>query len=126
MPATADESGSRLPPSFRVTDEMADWARQHAPNVPWTTTAAFIDYWTAQPGSKGRRCDWTATWRNWMRREQATIERHPGFRGTPVQTIVAPIRAARPNEVEVCSKHRGQRAGSCGLCRAERIAADTG
>lgn len=28
----------------------------------------FRDYWTAQPGAKGRKVDWQATWRNWLRR----------------------------------------------------------
>lgn len=28
----------------------------------------FIDHWRAQPGAKGRKVDWQATWRNWLRR----------------------------------------------------------
>ncbi len=28
----------------------------------------FRDYWIAQPGAKGRKLDWIATWRNWIRR----------------------------------------------------------
>lgn len=28
----------------------------------------FRDYWAAQPGAKGRKLDWEATWRNWVRR----------------------------------------------------------
>ena len=28
----------------------------------------FRDYWVAQPGAKGRKVDWQATWRNWLRR----------------------------------------------------------
>jgi hypothetical protein len=31
----------------------------------------FRDYWIAQPGQKGVKTDWTATWRNWVRRQQA-------------------------------------------------------
>lgn len=31
----------------------------------WDT---FRDYWVAQPGSKGTKLDWFATWRNWVRR----------------------------------------------------------
>ena len=27
----------------------------------------FRDYWIAQPGQKGRKKDWQATWRNWLR-----------------------------------------------------------
>lgn len=28
----------------------------------------FVDYWIAQPGQRGVKTDWPATWRNWMRR----------------------------------------------------------
>ena len=30
--------------------------------------AKFIDYWAAASGAKGRKVDWQATWRNWLRR----------------------------------------------------------
>lgn len=30
----------------------------------------FRDYWTAQPGQKGIKLDWAATWRNWVRNEK--------------------------------------------------------
>lgn len=30
--------------------------------------AKFRDHWKAQPGSKGVKADWPATWRNWYRR----------------------------------------------------------
>lgn len=30
--------------------------------------AKFHDYWVAQPGQKGVKRDWVATWRNWLRR----------------------------------------------------------
>src|SRR5581483_11478678 len=30
--------------------------------------AKFRDHWKQQPGSKGVKLDWNATWRNWVRR----------------------------------------------------------
>jgi hypothetical protein len=30
----------------------------------------FHDYWIAQPGQKGVKLDWDATWRNWVRNEK--------------------------------------------------------
>lgn len=39
----------------------------------------FRDYWNATPGAKGRKSDWTATWRNWCR---TAMERRNG-RGSP-------------------------------------------
>jgi hypothetical protein len=29
----------------------------------------FRDYWIAQPGAKGVKLDWDATWRNWVRNQ---------------------------------------------------------
>lgn len=29
----------------------------------------FRDYWIAQPGAKGRKANWLATWRNWVRKD---------------------------------------------------------
>lgn len=37
------------------------------------TIARFKDYWIAQPGQKGRKLDWSATWRNWVRNERAPV-----------------------------------------------------
>ena len=31
------------------------------------TFEKFKDYWIAQPGQKGVKLDWDATWRNWVR-----------------------------------------------------------
>lgn len=28
----------------------------------------FTDYWISQPGARGRKVNWQATWRNWLRR----------------------------------------------------------
>lgn len=30
----------------------------------------FADHWRAKPGADGRKADWLATWRNWVRRER--------------------------------------------------------
>lgn len=51
----------------------------------------FRDYWTAQPGARGRKSDWTATWRNWCR---TALERTNG-RGSPATRYPAsPDRGA--------------------------------
>lgn len=54
---------------------------------PEATADAFRDYWISVPGAKGRKLDWTATWRGWCRREtpravgQATARRVQPSRG---------------------------------------------
>jgi uncharacterized protein YdaU (DUF1376 family) len=41
----------------------------------------FRDYWIAQPGQKGVKTDWDATWRNWIRRAaERTPQRSPANR----------------------------------------------
>jgi hypothetical protein len=69
--------GTRLPDPFEVTDEMRDWARTHTPTCGAKDHEAFVDYWRGQPGAKGRKVDWFATWRNWMRREQERRQSNP-------------------------------------------------
>jgi hypothetical protein len=71
------ERGARLPDDFTVTPDMADWARENAPSCGVADQEAFVDYWRGIPGAKGRKADWPATWRNWMRREH---ERRGGTR----------------------------------------------
>jgi len=75
--------GTRLPADFTVTPEMVAWAREHTPLVGGKETDAFVDYWHAVPGSKGKKLDWLATWRNWMRREQKEAERRPARASSP-------------------------------------------
>lgn len=64
-----DSRGTRLPEDFRVDDAMKAWFAEHCEGVDGPgETAKFRDYWRAQPGQRGRRADWPATWRNWMRK----------------------------------------------------------
>lgn len=45
---------------------MVAWVEQKYPAVDWQAeTEEFVDYWI---GTGKRMVDWTATWRNWMRR----------------------------------------------------------
>lgn len=39
----------------------------------------FRDYWRAVPGAKGRKTDWDATWRNWMRRASENLARRKPY-----------------------------------------------
>jgi hypothetical protein len=47
---------------------MKTWARENAPSCGMSDHEQFVDYWTSVPGAKGRKLDWAATWRNWMRK----------------------------------------------------------
>jgi len=60
----------------------------------------FRDFWISKPGAGGRKADWPATWRNWIRRfcETSTVIQHPGrragngARATPHQQRAAAFR----------------------------------
>jgi hypothetical protein len=73
QPAKPDRKlGTRLPDDFHPSPEMTEWFRSHCPHVDGRTeNAKFIDYWRAKPGKDGRKLDWPATWRNWMRNAEA-------------------------------------------------------
>ena len=61
--------GTRIPDGFAITDAMAQWAEEKVPGLDVEAeTERFADYWRAVPGQRGRKTDWVATWRNWMRR----------------------------------------------------------
>jgi hypothetical protein len=68
--------GSRLPPDWQPSEDCQSFAAQHG--VPWSSEAEkFRDYWCAQAGAKGRKADWPATWRNWVRRAAEDRKRRP-------------------------------------------------
>jgi gp64 len=79
-PATANTSkpskaskarGTRLPDGWVPDDALIAWTKVNAPAAAnLLEVERFRDYWTAQPGAKGRKTDWAATWRNWARRCQ--------------------------------------------------------
>ncbi|MEE2041258.1 hypothetical protein Q8791_28940 [Nocardiopsis sp. CT-R113] len=71
--------GTRIPDDFEITDAMRTWASKSAPSCGWSDHESFVDYWRGVPGARGRKLDWVATWRNWMRREH---QRHLGGGGS--------------------------------------------
>jgi hypothetical protein len=67
--------GTRLQHPFVLTNDMIKWAVEKHPLVDFhLQTEAFIDYWTSQPGQKGVKSDWVATWRNWIRNSRPTLQ----------------------------------------------------
>ena len=62
---------TRLPAPFVLESEWREWAKAHRPDLdPDLTAAKFADYWHAKPTKDGRKLDWLATWRNWVREER--------------------------------------------------------
>jgi len=64
--------GSRLAQDFVLPDDWEYWANKQRPELNAKLVAdQFKDYWIAQPGQKGVKLDWEATWRNWVRNTNA-------------------------------------------------------
>jgi uncharacterized protein YdaU (DUF1376 family) len=64
--------GTRLPVDFVLSDDWIAFCQQERQDLnPHKVFAEFKDYWTALPAGKGTKADWTATWRNWVRRQSA-------------------------------------------------------
>jgi len=64
--------GMRLPTELEIPNEYVAFCQQERQDLdPHKVWAQFKDYWTAQPGQKGVKTDWAATWRNWVRRQEA-------------------------------------------------------
>ena len=67
-----NKRGSRLTKDFLFTGEWLAFCKQERPDLqPVQTFEKFKDYWIAQPGQKGVKLDWFATWRNWVRNTNA-------------------------------------------------------
>ena len=76
-PIKENKRGSRLTQDWFLTKSMGDWALQERPDIDVRQVAEqFKDYWIAQPGQKGAKLDWDATWRNWVRNTKALKANH--------------------------------------------------
>ncbi|AJA43378.1 replication initiation protein [Mycobacterium phage Sbash] len=75
-PAAKAPRGSRLPEGWMPDDETIAAMRQQFPHVDLRAEhEKFTDYWRGTAGAKGRKADWTATWRNWIRRADENAPR---------------------------------------------------
>jgi hypothetical protein len=72
--ATADPKGHRLPADWKPGGDLAEFAAKLGLNGR-EVAERFRDYWHAQPGAKGRKLDWAATWRNWCREDERRAKR---------------------------------------------------
>jgi hypothetical protein len=66
-----DKRGSRLPDDWELPDDWRLWAVAEGATdqqaLGWSKR--FADYWRGRSGAGGRKADWLATWRNWVRSE---------------------------------------------------------
>lgn len=82
LPAVAGRSpaGTRLPDDW-IPDVLFAVGEGFTEFDARTEGEKFRDYWRSQPGARGRKADWQATWRNWIRRageDKRKPTTHPG------------------------------------------------
>ena len=65
-------TGSRLPVDWKLPKRWGEWAIADRPELTTDEVRRqgemFADHWHAATGKDGRKADWEATWRNWIRR----------------------------------------------------------
>lgn len=72
--AVASPSGSRLPDDWTPPEDWLAWARSEKPGINALQEAdKFRDFWHSKAGKDGRKANWQATWRNWIRNSRPTI-----------------------------------------------------
>lgn len=79
-PANAEKRGQRLPSDWQPNAADRAFAAGVGLDVP-SISAKFCDYWHAASGQNARKNDWSATWRNWCRREAENRSRAPKITG---------------------------------------------
>jgi len=85
--------GTRLPEGWQPTREDVEAMRSECPGVDLRrATAMFRDYWVSQAGAKGLKLDWSATWRNWVRRDFGSSASGPSRASPPGNFPSAPRR----------------------------------
>jgi hypothetical protein len=71
--------GTRIPQGAVLPEDWRAFALSEGHPDPEREWLKFSDYWRSQPGQKGVKLDWEATWRNWIRR---AMENGAANRGT--------------------------------------------
>lgn len=64
-------TATRLPADWEMSDAEYQFCLTERPDLKPTDVAErFRDYWKGVGGAKGKKVDWMATWRNWVRNER--------------------------------------------------------
>lgn len=83
-PSAKSPRGTALPKDWTLPDDWRTWAEKERPDVDVVTVSeSFRDFWIAKPGKDGRKADWLATWRNWVRNQRAQT-----YRPAPQQSSI--------------------------------------
>lgn len=93
-------SGSRLPTDWHPSADDQAFAERERPDVDWRAEAdKFRDYWHGVAGAKGRKADWPATWRNWIRRADGTRGRNGHVQHSKTTIGLAGLLGVHPDDL---------------------------
>lgn len=89
--------GTRLPADWSLSAELGNWAMTEGLTREQVIREAdaFRDYWIAKPGAGGRKSDWDATWRNWIRKRDEYRNRRGGSHAEQGEHITHAERVRR-------------------------------
>jgi len=107
---TSSMRATRLPENFQPDEKMREWFRlgRYGELIDGLVEhEKFCDYFAGAPGVKGRKVDWPATWRNWMRTAAERAGRRPGTALAP--TSGAPYRQSTTDQKVAQTLELGRR-----------------
>lgn len=74
--APSAKRGQRIPADWEPSDADVDFAVQR--RVNWREELeTFRDFWLSKSGADACKLDWSATWRNWIRRSRQSVKPVP-------------------------------------------------
>ena len=76
----SQKNGTRLPDDWFLSASLGQWSIEQGATDDLVRAEAdkFKDYWMGVAGAKGRKANWDATWRNWIRK--AIADNQPQFK----------------------------------------------
>lgn len=75
-PSSKSRQGTFLPADWALPADWRMWAVEERPDIDVDAVASmFRDYWIAKPGKDGKKADWQATWRNWVKNQRTSSVR---------------------------------------------------
>ena len=90
----AKTKASRLSPNWKLSDDDYNFCRSERPDLdPQKIAESFKDYWISKP-KDASKTDWSATWRNWVRRQEISKNKQKSFYQSDLE-----IKKARHDEM---------------------------
>lgn len=113
LPSKPKALASRLPQDWQPSELDVQFCKTTRPDLNHADIAdAFRDYWIAVAGAKGRKLDWSATWRNWVRNTKSDQKTKHGAMPwwSTDQTILAKGKelGLNPRPGEVMNEFKGR------------------